>query len=123
MDTGYWLIGGVVLAVLLAGCVPEVPEDTDFGKGGLAEPPARSLPKSLNEYQASIDYSCGSDSDCVIKDVGNCCGFYPRCVNSEAETNPDLVSTFCAEQQMVSVCGFPSISSCECISGTCVGKE
>lgn len=113
----------VALFVALAGCVPEVPEGTDFGRAGQAEPAERPLPKSLKEYERSIDYSCESDSDCVIKDVGNCCGFYPRCVNTNAETRPDLVKEFCAESGLVSVCGFQSIRSCECVSGTCVARQ
>lgn len=123
MKAGYCIITAVLLAaffVALAGCVPEVPEGADFGQG---EPAERPLPKSLGEYERSIDYSCKSDSDCVIKDVGNCCGFYPRCVSKDAETNPDLVKGFCAEKRLVSFCGFPSISSCECVSGTCVGRQ
>lgn len=122
MKSGYRIIAAVLIVALLvglAGCVPEVPEGTDLGRGKPAE---RPLPKSLNEYERSIDYSCTSDSDCVIKDVGNCCGFYPRCVNTDAETRPDLVKGFCAEKKLVSVCGFQSIHSCECVSGTCVGS-
>lgn len=110
----------MVLLVLLAGCVPEVPEDTDFGQG---EPDETLLPASLKEYERSIDYSCGSGEDCIIKDVGNCCGVYPRCVNKDAMTYPNLVKQFCAEEQLVSVCGFQSISSCACVSGACVGNE
>lgn len=120
MKLGYRVITAAILALLLAGCVPKVPEGTEFG---LEEPAESPLPKNLKEYQRSVDYSCTADPDCVIKDVGNCCGFYPRCVNKDAETNPGLVREFCAEQQMVSVCGYPSISSCECVSGMCVGRE
>lgn len=120
MKTGYQFIAGMMLMVLLAGCVPEVPEDTDFGEG---EPVEAPLPTSLKQYEESIDYSCESDKDCVIKNVGNCCGFYPRCVNKDAMTYPDLVKQFCAEEGLVSICGFQSIYSCECVSGTCVGNE
>lgn len=119
MDTGCRIIVAVMVFALVAGCVPEVPEGADFGQGVPAE---GQLPKSLNEYERSIDYSCKSDSDCVIKDVGNCCGFYPRCVNKDAMTYPNLVKQFCAEEKLVSVCGFPSIRSCECVSGACVGS-
>ncbi len=105
-----------LLAMLaVAGCVPETaPED-----GGSDRP----LPRSLREYQESIDYSCAGDADCVIKDVGNCCGAYPRCVNADAETSPGLVAGFCKTEGMVSVCGFPAIRSCACVSGACVGRQ
>ncbi len=123
MEAGYRIIAAVLLVALLvalAGCVPKVPEGADFGQG---EPAERPLPESLSEYERSINYSCKSDSDCVIKDVGNCCGFYPRCVNRDAMAYPGLVRQLCAEEKLVSVCGFKSIRSCECVSGTCVGSS
>ncbi len=109
-------MAAVLLAALaVAGCVPEAtPAD-----GGSDRP----LPQSLREYQESIDYSCASDADCAIKDVGNCCGAYPRCVNRDAETSPRLVVELCKQEGMVSVCGFPAISSCACVSGACVGRQ
>ena len=70
-----------------------------------------------------VDYSCKTDSDCVIKNVGNCCGYYPKCVNKAFEPNPEAVQESCREKGLVSVCGFPEISSCECINSVCVGKE
>lgn len=34
----------------------------------------------------AVDYSCGEASDCQVKDVGNYCGYYPRCVNVDSPT-------------------------------------
>lgn len=120
MKSVYWLIAGVMLVTLLAGCVPQVPEGTDLGQRKSVETP---VPKTLQEYERSIDYSCESDEDCIIKDVGNCCGVYPRCLNKDANTYPGFVKQFCAEEKLVSICGFKSISSCECVSSTCVPNE
>jgi hypothetical protein len=75
----------------------------------------------LDEYYSNIDYSCNTDSDCVIKDVHNCCGYYPKCVNKDTEVNSDYVSKACATEKMGSICGFPSINSCRCVQNKCEG--
>lgn len=74
---------------------------------------------SLKDYQKSIDYSCNTDDDCVAKDVHNCCGYYPECVNSKIEVQPDLVNDLCEKEGLSSDCGFESISGCKCVSGKC----
>lgn len=66
-----------------------------------------------------IDTSCTRDADCVVKDVGNCCGYYPACVNVNSPTDPAAVQAQCAREGMMSVCGFPSISACQCVAGQC----
>ena len=76
---------------------------------------------SLDDYQKNIDYSCQSDADCVIKDVGNCCGYYPMCVNKAAKTDPKLVQEYCAKKGLSSICGFPSLSGCHCVDARCEG--
>lgn len=76
---------------------------------------------TLSEYETSIDYSCETDSDCAIKDVSNCCGYYPKCVNVNAKTNPEFVKQACAKEGIAGVCGFPSISSCKCVNKKCQG--
>lgn len=67
----------------------------------------------------SVDYSCRTSADCEVKDVGNCCGYYPACVNTDSPTFPEQVKADCAKDGMSSICGFPSISSCDCIEGRC----
>lgn len=66
-----------------------------------------------------IDYSCRSDADCTIKDVGNCCGYYPACVNQDSPTFPDRVKAECAAEGRMAVCGYPEISGCSCVEGRC----
>lgn len=69
---------------------------------------------------AQEPYACDEDSDCVIKDVHNCCGYYPRCVNKDYEPDIKAVEKECAEKGRVSVCGFPQITSCKCVGNKCV---
>lgn len=76
---------------------------------------------TLIEYGSSIDFSCGSDSDCEIKDVHNCCGYYPMCVNINAKVDPDFVNKACRDEGIGSACGFRSIDSCRCVDGKCNG--
>ena len=64
-----------------------------------------------------MDYSCLADDDCEIKNVGNCCGYYPECVNTGFQPNPD----WCDGLGLASVCGFPSINACICEEGRCQG--
>jgi hypothetical protein len=66
-----------------------------------------------------VDYSCKVDSDCEVKNVGNCCGYYPACVNVDSPTFPDLVRARCEAEGMMSICGFPEISGCQCVEGRC----
>lgn len=69
-----------------------------------------------------IDYSCRTDADCTVKNVGNCCGYYPACVNVDSPTDPEGVQRQCAKDGMVSVCGWAEISSCSCVQGRCQGN-
>ena len=75
----------------------------------------------LAEYYQSINYSCSQASDCTIKDVGNCCGAFPKCVNKDAMVNRDLVRDACKKEKRMGVCGFPSLVSCKCVEKKCVG--
>ncbi len=64
---------------------------------------------------------CETDADCVIKDMRNCCGYNPKCVNKEfPEPDPEEVARKCEESNMMSVCGFPAIESCKCENNTCI---
>jgi len=67
----------------------------------------------------AIDATCKTDADCTVKNVGNCCGYYPACVNVDSPTDPKRVQAECTKKGMASVCGFPEISSCTCNQGHC----
>lgn len=74
-------------------------------------------------YEQNLDYSCKTDADCVVKDVHNCCGYYPKCVSKDAQTDVDRVKSYCEKSDMASICGFVDISSCTCTEGRCAAKE
>ena len=76
-------------------------------------------PSDLQSYYTAIDASCQQDADCMVKDVHNCCGYYPQCVNKNAATDPALVQRLCQEQGLAGGCGFPAIVSCECRNNRC----
>jgi len=84
-------------------------------------PPRMSdpLPPEVLPEPAALDRSCRSDADCTVKNVGNCCGYYPSCVNVNSPTDPAGVQAECAARGMSSVCGFPEVSGCRCVSGQC----
>ena len=64
-----------------------------------------------------------SSADCAVKNVGNCCGYYPACVNRNSPTDPQGVQAQCAKKGMMSVCGFQEIASCTCQAGRCEGQS
>ena len=66
-----------------------------------------------------VNSSCTVDADCTVKNVGNCCGYYPACVNVNSATDPTGVQASCQAKGMMSVCGFAEIQSCSCVKGQC----
>lgn len=96
------LIPLLVLAALL-GCAP-------------ISGPATEVPR---DRVGEVDYSCESDTDCEVKDIGNCCGYYPACTNKLSQTFADQVQRECAKTGTAGICGFPSISGCRCVAKRC----
>lgn len=84
-------------------------------------PVVTSEEKAVDAKAGEVDFSCKTDSDCKIKDVGSCCGYRPACVNKDSETFPEQVKAECAKKDMAGICGFPSISSCTCTNNKCEG--
>lgn len=66
-----------------------------------------------------LDSSCRTSADCAVKNVGNCCGAMPACVNRNSPTNPEAVKAQCARRGLMSTCGFRDVQSCTCVAGTC----
>ena len=66
---------------------------------------------------------CEIDEDCVIKDVHNCCGYYPRCVNKDYTPDIEKVIEECKESGVASACGWPEITNCKCINNNCVSMQ
>ena len=77
--------------------------------------PARRVPPAAPK----LDFNCVSDADCAVKNIGNCCGYFPACVNKDSPTDPGAVRARCASEGMASVCGFAEISACTCSAGRC----
>ena len=65
------------------------------------------------------DLSCKVADDCAVKNVGNCCGYFPACVNKDSAVDPVAVRAECERSGMSSVCGWQDIQACECAQGQC----
>ena len=130
------LVIAALLVAAAAGCTartasPEAPDVTSAGPAAplSAEPPP-NLPPELaalaggdsRRDASGPDRGCETDNDCVVKDVGSCCGFYPMCVNRDARTDPEGVRAQCEKDGLSSVCGFPAISGCQCVQGRCESR-
>ncbi len=114
----------LALAFCLNACATEqapVKASPAIAAANTTQPsPPRSARLLPNQPRGEVNYSCASNADCVVKNVGNCCGYYPGCVNSSSPTFPDQVKAQCAAQKMHGVCGFPADSGCQCVEHRCV---
>lgn len=88
---------------------------------GATPPKPMSSPYPPREARpaATVDYGCRSHADCAVKDVGNCCGAMPACVNKDSPTDPQGVQAQCAASGRMGVCGFADVSACQCVGGRC----
>lgn len=97
------------------------------GNAGESPEPVTAVPKMpipqppREGALLSLDRSCTVDADCAVKDVGNCCGMLPACVNVAAEPDPARVQADCAAAGRSSICGFQELSGCQCVDSQCVG--
>jgi hypothetical protein len=101
---------------------PDIPTPIADASGTpLIEQPAsdEAVAAPAAEAPGKVDDSCTTDADCAVKDVGNCCGYYPACVNADSPTFPEQVKAECAKNDMQSVCGFRDIACCQCVEGRC----
>jgi hypothetical protein len=102
--------GSLLFLLLLAACA---------GGPGAAAVDAPRAPEASLATSTEVDVSCRVDADCAVKDVGNCCGYYPACVNRDSPTFPEQVRERCEADGMSSICGFPVIERCTCSAGRC----
>lgn len=130
----------LLLALALAACAAPSPQAqagadgvTDSGTAAGSEsetrppPPAPPAPAAAYKSDAEVragmpaapDRSCRSDSDCAVKDVGNCCGYFPMCVNKNAQTDPAAVRAACEREGIASICGFEEVKGCRCVDNRC----
>ena len=99
-----------LLLMLLAAC-------SSSSSTGTAQPPPPGTDKPA---LGQIDTRCRSNADCAVKNVGNCCGAMPACVNRDSITDPQAVQAQCQAKGMMGLCGFREISACQCDNGQCV---
>jgi len=69
-----------------------------------------------------LDFACKTDADCAVKNVGNCCGAKPACVNANSPTDPEGVKAECARKGIMAMCGFKPVEGCQCVQGQCKDK-
>lgn len=114
------------LFALLAACTAPATNGAAAPQEPAAKaPPAISRPLPPNRLREApvIDNRCEVDADCAVKNVGNCCGEMPACVNKDSPTDPAAVQSQCAKDGRMGVCGFREISSCSCNAGRCEPAE
>jgi hypothetical protein len=99
---------------------PEAPAEGELQAPPMSDP----LPpeKVSDATPPALDRSCRTASDCAVKNVGNCCGMQPACVNVNSPTDPAAVQAQCAREGRMSVCGFKPVEACECVAGKCEDK-
>lgn len=85
----------------------------------LADVIASGAPTSLDAYQQSLARRCASDADCVVKNVGSCCGYTPQCVHRDVATFPAEVKALCEKEGRSSICGFQEPAGCACVDNQC----
>ncbi len=112
-----------LLVLLLLACAPaqtpapSQPLATPQPVAAVPDPqPAPDDPRPASD---EVDYSCKVNADCAVKNVGNCCGYYPACTNIDSPTFPEQVEQRCAAEGTSSICGFREISACQCVQSRC----
>jgi len=103
------------LALLLAACAPRA----DVATASPPQAPAATTPALPGTTPAVPDASCKVASDCAVRNVGNCCGYYPACVNANAAVDAQAVRAQCERDGMASVCGWQEIEACDCVQNRC----
>jgi len=76
---------------------------------------------AINREGREIDISCNTCADCVVQDVGNCCGASLMCTNQAYAPDLGAVDKWCGDN--MSSCGWEDIDACACVDGVCVGKQ
>ena len=121
-----WTIGGCVAVFAALSLLSACAAPATSGGGPQASQQSRPAPPMSNplpplqvKQPPRIDSSCRTSADCAVKNVGNCCGEMPACVNKDSPVDPAAVQSQCAKRGMVGVCGFRAISACSCNAGQC----
>ena len=115
------LIASLTITLSLAACAAPAPATDD--EASAPPPKSTPLPPRVVPKATAVDSSCRTSADCAVKDVGNCCGAMPACVNKDSPTDPAAVQAQCQAKGMMGVCGFREISACQCDDGQCVSAQ
>lgn len=124
-----YLLAGFMLTLALAACAQrsDLPGDPSASAPPtVAEAPATAMPPAAVQPATvvpEVDRSCKVAADCEVKNVGNCCGYFPACVNRNSPTFPELVAKHCAERGEAGICGFQEIQACACVQGRCEASD
>lgn len=132
----------LLLVMLLGACTAPAPMGAQSAAANVAADPAPApqapqaapaqppvqVPSPLAERAPAFDpmnpdRRCRTDADCAVKDVGNCCGTMPACVNVDAKVDPAAVKAQCARDGIASVCGFVEVRGCSCVEGLCQASD
>jgi hypothetical protein len=105
-------------AVALASAACTAPAGAGDAAGD-ARAPAQSATPSPSRPAGAPDLSCKVAGDCEVKNVGNCCGYFPACVNKNSPVDPEAVRAECERTGTSSICGWQDIQACECVQGQC----
>ena len=107
-----------MLALLLGACTqaPAARMSADTPSAASSQPPA---PASAASDPSVVSRACKVDADCAVKNVGNCCGAHPQCVNIDAPVDPQAVKARCAAEHRAGMCNVQAISGCSCEAGQC----
>lgn len=103
----------------LAGSTPPAPPEPPRAPPPMSSP----LPPRAVKESVIVDTTCKTNADCAVKNVGNCCGAMPACVNKDSPTDPAAVQAECNARGEMSICGFKEISACQCDDGQCAPAE
>ena len=103
---------------LVPSTIPsDAPSDTPISAAeeeGATKPPPEHF----------LDYGCQVHEDCVVMNVGNCCGYYPECVHKSSTPDP---SKSCPQDgdgdEIMGICGWTEIEKCVCESNRCQGIQ
>jgi len=126
MKITVFLILSLMCSLLTACVAPPTSAELSAADTAAPAPEQRSAPPMSAPYpptqakpSAQLVYACARSADCAAKNVGNCCGAQPACVNKDSPTNPEAVRAQCEASGTMGICGFREISACQCVSGRC----
>ncbi|AZR27824.1 hypothetical protein NX80_016715 [Xanthomonas vasicola pv. arecae] len=117
-----WCLSSLLLLACLVaiGCAATPPTDAATPSSTSSSQPAGNPAPAK---PITVTTTCRTDADCTVKNVGNCCGAFPACVNVNSATDLKGVLAQCQASGMMSVCGFRQISACQCVAGQCAAKD